>query len=338
MRIWAPFLVAVVATSACSCGAKKSPFVDDAGVGDSSVAIGDATMLAPRDGSEADGGEGTHSYGVNGPDTVSSSTIMVVDGATTFSVTGYIPSSAGPHPVVFLSAGLEQPGAAYATYGNRLASWGIIALLRDDPGVTTATATIVDQLSYVVGTWLPAQNTASGSPLFGLIDTTKIALAGHSRGGEISLLAAESGIKGMVKAMFGLDPVDGTSGTVAITSIGTIGIPLAFIGETTDNGASGCAPAADNFLALYGAATTPAVAITAINADHTMFEDPASCAFCFLCTAGTATQTVVESEAVRYMMAFFARELLGDATVGAAFQGAGIGADVTAGLVTVVSK
>jgi hypothetical protein len=37
-------------------------------------------------------------------------------------------------------------------------------------------------------------------------------------------------------------------------------------------------------------------------------------------------------------MAFFARELLGDASVGSAFQGAGIAHDVNAGLVTVESK
>lgn len=69
-----------------------------------------------------------------------------------------------------------------------------------------------------------------------------------------------------------------------------------------------------------------------------MFEDPANCTFCTLCTAGTANQADVEGASARYLTAFFARELLGDTSVGAAFQGAGIAADVNSGLVTVVSK
>jgi len=128
----------------------------------------------------------------------------------------------------------------------------------------------------------------------------------------------------------------------ACGSSGNGGVPYdsgaADTGETTDDGANGCAPSAQNFLALYNAASSPAVAITATNADHTMFEDPANCTFCTLCTPGTASQPDVESAAARYSMAFFARELLGDASVGAAFQGAGIGADVNSGLVTIVSK
>ena len=124
----------------------------------------------------------------------------------------------------------------------------------------------------------------------------------------------------------------------ARTTIATIGVPLAFIGETTDSAASSCAPAADNFLVLYGASASPAVAITAIDADHTMFELPADCSFCTLCTAGTASQPTVLATAVRYLTAYFARQLLGDASVGAAFEGAGIDQDVSAGIVSIVSK
>jgi hypothetical protein len=47
---------------------------------------------------------------------------------------------------------------------------------------------------------------------------------------------------------------------------------------------------------------------------------------------------VVLAYSVRYFTAFFARELLGDAAVGAAFEGAGASEDVAAGHVTVSSK
>ena len=41
---------------------------------------------------------------------------------------------------------------------------------------------------------------------------------------------------------------------------------------------------------------------------------------------------------VRYLAAFFARELLGDKSVGAAFEGAGATADVKAGLIEIAPK
>jgi dienelactone hydrolase len=330
MRRTLSFAGAVMAVVGCS-GANHQTGPIDAVAGDGPGIHDDASHM-PTDAIEAVG-----PYGSNGSDSVTVVTATVA-ASSSFTVDIYLPSTSGPHPVVVLSSGLEQPAAAYASYGQRLASWGIIAILRDDPGVLTATSTIVDDVVYTVGTWLPAENSTSGSPLFGLVDTTRIGLAGHSRGGQVALLAAEGSASGKVVGMFGLDPVDGTSAPEAITTISTIAIPLAFIGETTDDASSGCAPSAQNFLALYGSASTPAVAITAVDADHTMFEDPASCTLCSLCTAGTASQPAVEAEAERYLMAFFARELLADASVGSAFQGAGIAQDVAAGLVTVVSK
>ena len=42
-----------------------------------------------------------------------------------FTVTVYMPSSPGKHPVVALSCGTQQTAAGYDTYGKRLASYGI---------------------------------------------------------------------------------------------------------------------------------------------------------------------------------------------------------------------
>jgi hypothetical protein len=69
-----------------------------------------------------------------------------------------------------------------------------------------------------------------------------------------------------------------------------------------------------------------------------MFGSPNNCSLCSLCTAGTASQTLVESTAVRYLTAYFARQLLGDASVGATFAGAGASEDVAAGTVQIESK
>jgi pimeloyl-ACP methyl ester carboxylesterase len=194
----------------------------------------------------------------------------------------------------------------------------------------------------MVTTWLASANADSSSALFGKVNLSKIGLAGHSRGGQTALLAGEA-LEGKIGGVFGLDPVDtSTDGVEARTTLATIGVPVAFIGETTDStggvGGQPCAPAADNYQVLYAAAASPAVAITSINADHTMYEDPSQCMFCTLCTAGTANASQVLSTAVRYLTAFFARQLLGDSSVGAAFQGAGANQDVAAGLITIVSK
>jgi len=194
----------------------------------------------------------------------------------------------------------------------------------------------VSDVSYEIWTWLPAANADTNSPLYGLFDAARIGLAGHSRGAQIALLAAED-LPGRVKGVFGLDPVDWSFGSPqAGTKLAEIGIPVAFIGETTDK--LSCAPAGVNYEALYNAAASPAVAITAINADHTMFQDPAFCLFCSFCTPGTANASTVFGYSVRYLTAFFARELLGDTSVGSAFKGAGADADLRAGLIEIASK
>jgi len=300
-----------------------------------SGATPDATAEGGAD--AAAGGEGV--YGNPGPDTVTTATLQVPSPNGTFTTTAYVPSGEGPFPVVVLSSGFFQDGVAYAPYAQRLGSWGIVTLLRDDPNLAESTPNVASDVEYTVTTWLAATNGDASSALYGKLAAGKVGLAGHSRGGQIALLAGE-GLPGKIQGVFGLDPVDTSmSGDPeARTTLATIGVPVAFIGETTDSAASGCAPAADDFLVLYQAAASPAVAITAIDADHTMFEDPAHCSFCSLCTAGTASQPVVLSTAVRYLTAFFARQLLGDASVGAAFAGAGASQDVAAGITQIVSK
>ena len=332
-------LFAVSVVAACSSSSSNETSTTDGGAS-SGIDGGTDSDGATSATDAANDSSASSSYASDGPDSVTTATLQVPASNGSFSTTAYIPSSTGPFPVVILSSGFFQNAAAYLPYANRLASWGVVTLLRDDPNVGETTPKIVEDVEYTVGTWLAGTNADGGSPLHGKIDVSKVGLAGHSRGGQISLLAGE-GLSGKIRGVFGLDPVDAvaTAGDPqARTTIATIGVPIAFIGETTDGASNGCAPSTDNFEVLYAAAASPAVAITAVNADHTMFEDAASCSFCNACTAGTASQPVVLATSVRLMTAFFARELLGDGSVGASFAGAGIGADVTAGTVTVVSK
>jgi hypothetical protein len=243
----------------------------------------------------------------------------------------YTPTSPGLHPVVSVNSGTQQVNAAYAIYGKRLASYGIIALCQDDEGALAPTPNVVDDLTYVIATYVPANLAATA-------DLTRVGLSGHSRGGKATLLAAENALMGKVKAWFGLDPVDadflGTPG--ALPNIGTIGIPLGFAGATVS---SNCSPASANYEVYYSAASPPAVAVTIEGAGHFDFLDQSQAIAKFYCTpGGTADPTLVLSTAAHYLMAFFARELLGDASVGAAFDGVGAPADVAAGIIAVDSK
>jgi hypothetical protein len=321
-----------------------APAANDAGAGDALVAPTDSGKRADASGEAGQAADaGGPAYGQNGPIAFTTSSAMVQNGADSFTENIYLPSSVGPHPVVSLTPGLQQTSAAYAPYAQRLASYGIVVLMRDDPGLLAQSQVIAADLGYVVGTWLPARNADASSVLHGAVDLTKVGLTGHSRGGQASLLAAEGSLKGHVVAWFGIDPDDpGTidgfveSTMLAATNLGTIGIPTTFLGGQV---ATFCTPASINYQILYAAAPSPAVVITAINASHTEFEVQSACMACGLCTPmGSANPQVVLDYAVRYLTAFFARELLGDASVGTLFQGAGAPADQAAGLVQVASK
>lgn len=328
------YLIATVLVAACARHAQQpapeaGPAVDAATVENADLAAAAASDLTSASGPPL--------YDGDGPETWTELHLTASGAGKSFPVVVYLPATAGPRPVVILSSGLQQPAAAYAPYGKRLASWGILAVLRDDPGVLSASAALADDIAFVLTSWLPS----AGGALAGRADGAHAGLAGHSRGGQASLLAAEGALHGKLAGFFGLDPVDATpnGGANARAQLASIAIPTAFLGETTDGaGSMACAPSDSNFAVLFAAAPSPSLQITAVGADHTQFEDPAACSFCTLCTRGSADGALVLRASVRYLTAFFARLLLGDARVGSTLDGAGLGSDVAAGLMQSTSK
>jgi hypothetical protein len=315
-----PLSACVLSVGIAACGGADAP-----PAADGAIAASDA-----RDPVGADAPTSGADYDHDGPVPYTTTTEQVVNGDHTIEVTVYMPSSPGPHPVVSFSCGSTQTAAGYVEYGKRLASHGIAMVLADDPGIFTNTADIVPDAVYVVETWLPA---AHG----GAVDLDRVGLGGHSRGGAVSLLAAEHGLYGQVDAWFGLDPVDNqflmTPGEFARTDLASIGIPTGFLGAEVE---SNCAPAADSYPTLYPLAPPPKVLVVGIGAGHAQMENTTGCTGCGLCSPpGTADAAVVLAYSVRYFTAFFARELLGDTGVGARFEGAGGPADVAAGRVTI---
>ena len=315
-------------------------------------------------GSKAAGGAGK--YDADGRQRVSIETLSVPSGNGPFATAAYIPGGRGPFPVVILSSGFLQKGAAYAPYARRLASWGIITLLRDDPTILSDLGqkadlresrpdsidkpTLTDQINATGMTnriasdllyefdWLAgAANKDPASPLYRKVDGDHIGLAGHSYGGQAALLAGEH-LHKRIKGVFGLDPVDLPLGPQARDNLANIGVPVVFLGETTDSSFASCAPSWSNYQMLYRYAASDAVMITAVGADHTMFEDPANCSLCWMCLKGLADGSEVLGYSVRYLTAFFARELLKDRRVGSKFEGAGAAGDVNAGRIEISMK
>lgn len=320
--------------AACSDSPSGSPGTDagsaavqdagaDAGVAADAETFPDANPLGP--------------YSEDGIETYTQSTADLNSGTHTFSVDIYLPATAAPRPVVFFAPGTQQPAASYDEYFVRLASHGFIVLARDDPGPRTPTPELVDDLDYVVSTWLPEQNADAASTFYGRIDLARIGVAGHSRGGKATLLAAEGALKGAVVAYFGVDTIDATfidDGVYAITDVANVGIPTVFLVAEIPGT---CSPANSNGEGMYTRAPSPSVFLSGLGAGHADFAMP--CVGCEICTPpGTADPAVVYNYSLRYLTAFFARELLGDTSVGPAFEGAGAALDIAEGRIALRSK
>jgi predicted dienelactone hydrolase len=331
MRGW---LVVLCLTAACSDAATSDATPSPT----SSASSPDATTAPPSPSSTADaspadapatttGASGDYDKDGAVPFTTRTAKVKSLD------VTIYMPSTPGPHPLVSLSPGNTQGVGPYGLHAKRLASHGIAVIMRGDPGTFTPTSSIVADLVSTIAEWVP---TALSSE----IDTKRIGLAGHSRGGAVSLAAAGGGLAGKVVAWFGLDPVDNqfavNPGVYARSTLSKLTIPTAYLGASIE---SNCAPAADSHPMLFPATPKPSVLVLGIGAGHTQVASEDACNLCSICSpGGTADSKVVLAYSLRYLTAFFARELLGDTKVGAAFEGAGGPADVSAGLVKITAK
>jgi hypothetical protein len=333
-------VVLVFLVTACSGStAGELPAADSGAVAlDDSASFpdeGSADTFAPVDSADvaADTPSSGSDYDRDGKVPFASSVEKATIGGKSINVTVYMPTSAGAHPVVGFAPGNSQTVTGYTPYAQRLASHGIAVVMRDDPGTFTRTLDIANDFEAMIATWTPMA-------LAGKVDMTRVGLAGHSRGGAVSLLAAERGLKGKVIAWFGLDPVDNqfamSPGAFARTDIAKIGIPTAYMGSSV---ASSCSPDADNYKVLYPSSPSPSVLMIGVGSGHTQFATAGSCALCGVCTGpGTADDATVLAYSVRYLTAFFARELLGDKSVGTRFEGAGATADVAGGKITLTSK
>lgn len=257
-----------------------------------------------------------------GPDPAGDGSATVTSGDVSIPGTGsavvpatvYQPAAgAAPRPLVVISPGFQMERAQYASYAHHLATWGFVVVLTDyaDKSFFADHQAMADNVGKVID-WAIGQHSLD-------VDAAKIATAGHSLGGDISVLAAADDTR--VKAVVGWDPVDATSPSVVPEHMTHMTAAIAVVGETTDGGAgfSACAPTAENYAAFYAASPSPAVQLTVANASHMNWVDDPTCALCTLCTAAAnpVDPATVHAITRRLTVAWLRKHLLADATMDA---------------------
>ncbi len=210
-----------------------------------------------------------------------------------------------PRPLVVVSPGFQMDRAQYTSYAHHLATWGFVVVLADyaDRSFFADHEKLAADVTSIID-WALAQPMLAADP-------ARIATAGHSLGGDMSVFAAANDAR--VKAVVGWDPVD-ASPSVVPEKMSSITAAIAVVGETTNASGGGmpCAPADENFQKFYAAAPSPAIAVTVKGADHMDWVDDPSCGFCGFCSPGTAAPELARTVTRRLDVAWLRRQLLAD--------------------------
>ncbi len=318
-------------------GAPDVGDAEDEGQGDAGEeAGGDADVPPPVEGPGAAGAlASTHADTVPIPGGGEREVVATV---CTPSPDGGVTTGAGPFPLVVLSPGFGTDKSSYDSYCRHLASWGFVVVLQNysESSFKMVHAHLAEDVSRIID-WV-------ASPQSGLadrLDVERVATAGHSLGGKVSLLAAT--IDPRVKAVVGWDPVVGGAPGSEPDPAPVVDVPLVVLGETTDAvpGPYGqaCAPAGQNFQAVFEAAKPPAIQVTVAGANHMAWVDDPDCGLpCLVCNEGTSDPAWVRMLTRRTTVAFLRRHLLGDAEMDAFLTGEAMQADEAAGRVRVATK
>jgi predicted dienelactone hydrolase len=266
----------------------------------------------------------------------------------------YRPAAVAAAPVLVFVHGFQLDPALYASYGRHLATWGYVVVMPRLPGAIFGGPSHRAQADYLIGVldWLQAAAAGPDGPLAGRVDPERIAMAGHSLGGKLAMLATANDPRPRV--VFGVDPVDAPGGplqpvnddypSVAPERMADITVPIGLVGETVNAtcqgfGCQACAPEADNFAQYAAAAQTPTYTFEIVGANHVSFLDDPNCGlFCSVCSAGTDAPDVTRRLTQRYLTAFLQVYLAGRPEFATYLRGAELQHDVDLGLVVATQE
>ncbi|GJM14411.1 MAG: hypothetical protein DHS20C12_28140 [Pseudohongiella sp.] len=175
-------------------------------------------------------------------------------------------SFAPPSGAVILIPGFRGTQANYDWWGPMLASLGVVTMIIDTNDPTDNLAARADAL-VAAAAFLKSENDNSESPISGKVDTSKLAIMGHSLGGGGSLHAAME-LASNIKAVIPLLPYCCELGQSFDGDFSGLAVPTLIIASAEDT----IAPPAEHAKALYDAvpASTPKAYVEFAAGDHGM--------------------------------------------------------------------
>lgn len=217
-------LVVALCATACGSGvgeAHGDPPVPTAPCGDD-LNVHNGTVV-PDFGNVPQGGAFSGDPAANGPSTFTTQPVTVQLAAETFegagrtidltsgqiSGTAWIPSGTGAHELVMMLPGFSTSYTTYTPYAEHLASHGFIVVGIDTRSNLLTVSHDTEALEVVrTIDWV-----LEGSPFKNAVDPTKVAVAGHSKGGKVAFFAAA--IDPRIDLVIGWDPVNAGGGPCA---------------------------------------------------------------------------------------------------------------------------
>ena len=254
----------------------------------------------------------------SGPLTVRTTNLAACEQGNLVPLLIFAPDAPDRYPVVVFQHGFLTTNEAYSEVLRHLAGHGFVVVAPQmyEPGLAALlgqpTAAEDALTAAKVVDWLPAGLVA----ILGYTpETSRLGLAGHSRGGKVAWLELVAD-PSRAQAIAGVDPVDGTGGPLGNQARVVQG-PFAFSLPTLVIGTGlggNCAPAGDNHEQFYAASASPAWHIVVPNAGHAdMLDEATALAASSLCPGGP-DRAGMRRLTAGLLVAFFRGSLQGDAT------------------------
>ncbi|GIF26269.1 putative dienelactone hydrolase [Actinoplanes tereljensis] len=250
----------------------------------------------------------------------------------------YYPVTSASHkdwPVVLLLQGADVDKGFYSGFAQKVASYGfVVAVPNHTRTVSDATGLFADALeaNWTVD-WASSEDSRSGSPLKGQIDSGKLLLAGHSFGGAAGLGVTTGLSITPFTSSIAIAPSElkaaafyGTNNAIPDTSIVLPvlnNVPVALIQGSVD----GIGSPQDSLTTYYLLAGTPKLFVSVTGANHygiTNAQNPAGA------IPDGSAQTLAQATAVETIGRWTAQFLLaqlGDSAAKAYVYGGGDPAD-----------
>ena len=246
-------------------------------------------------------------------------------------------------PLVVFKHGFQLTTSNYAASLERLASHGFVVIGVDSGGGGGIFPSSPPNSEEAAGMIAAIDWATGGAPFAATVDGSRVGVAGHSRGGKVSIAVAAADAR--VGASLLLDPVNGCGPgadfsaecpDVTSPSIGgSITAPIGVMGETNNAtgglGGMSCAPADQNFETIYASLTAPPswkAKWDFTGADHMDFTDDGGGFAGFACTDGPGDDEQIRAAWRAMTVAFFRFHLNGDAAMAAWLTGASVPAGI----------